>query len=120
MQTHSFAKKIVYFIIMRRDCIKVATILSVRSTTALEEEFWKKAKNYKIRNSDRVAEETLYPEQPVYMHVQDMQVDDGLTTAYNSLSSLKGVRESAIEYLQDFVTYSLLDLSRPRLVIFID
>lgn len=54
------------------------------------------------------------------MHIQDMQVDNGLTTAYNNPSSLESAGGSAIEFFQDFVTHSPLDLTREKLAIYVD
>lgn len=54
------------------------------------------------------------------MHIESMQVDYGLTTAYNNPNDLDGAEESIIEYLQEFVTNGRLDPTHPKLAIYLD
>ncbi|KAB8211101.1 hypothetical protein BDV34DRAFT_220274 [Aspergillus parasiticus] len=109
MRSHGFVKKAGYFIAMRRDCVKVATVISLSNLDHQAEEL--------IANQ---VEEPFDPQQRVHVHVQDMQVDHGLTTVYNSPYALEGAEESILEYLQDFVTNGRLDLTHPKLAIYLD
>ncbi|KAH7190463.1 hypothetical protein V3481_012182 [Fusarium oxysporum f. sp. vasinfectum] len=98
---HGLVKAVSNAVSMRRDCIKVATIID-------------------LNNADHRVPAAFDPERHIHVHVNDMRVDAALTEAYSNPSSLRTAGRSVLEHLDRFVTDGRLDLTRPRLAIYID